>query len=373
VPYTGEQIIFIYGPELASYKLSPDHPLRPERFALTMALLSALGWLDNPCVSLEPPRPASLTELLSVHSYPYVQAVQRAQAIARGTESPADLTLFGLGTPDNPLFADIHDAVALCAGATTQAIQAVMEGRAVHAFSPAGGHHHAHRALASGFCIYNDCAVAITLALDAGRRVAYLDFDAHHGDGVQALFYEDPRVLTASVHETGDYLFPGTGRTNETGRGAGEGTSVNIPLPPYSGNEAILDAFDRIMGPAVRAFAPDLLLVQTGADTHHADPLTDLNATMALYPQLARRVDDLAHECCAGRMCVVGGGGYDPLDVTPRVWTAFIGTLLGYDTTDVQLPAEWMAQSRAAGGNPPEHLLDDDPPSAPTAGFAEQQ
>ena len=210
-----------------------------------MSLLAALGWLDGPGVTIEAPRPATLSELLTVHSYPYVQAVQKAQAIARGAQPPADLTFYGLGTADDPLFADMHDAAALYTGATIQAMQALLEGRAVHAFSPAGGHHHAHKALASGFCIYNDCAAAIALAVASGRRVAYLDFDAHHGDGVQAAFYDDPRVLTVSVHESGEYLFPGTGSDDETGRGAGAGTSVNIPLPPHAATTPYSRAFDR--------------------------------------------------------------------------------------------------------------------------------
>ncbi len=344
---------------MASYRFSADHPLQPERHSLTMALLSALGWLDTPGVSVQPPRSAALSELLTVHSYPYVQAVQRAQAIARGSQEPVDLTFYGLGTADDPLFADIHEAAALYAGATLQAMQDLLEGGALRACNPAGGHHHAHRAMASGFCIYNDCALAIAAALAAGRRVAYLDFDAHHGDGVQEIFYEDPRVLTVSMHESGEYLFPGTGGREETGRGEGQGTSVNVPLAPHTGDVTILKAFDEFVAPSVMAYAPDLLLVQTGADMHHADPLTHLDATLALYPELARRADALANECCEGRMCIVGGGGYDPVDVTPRAWTAFLGTLLGHDVSNVELPAEWIALSRKAGGDPPARLLDD--------------
>jgi acetoin utilization protein AcuC len=359
-----EPFLFVYGPELAAYTFSDEHPLQPSRFVLTMSLLEALGWLEAPGVGFATPRPATLTELLTVHSYPYVQAVQQGQAIARGERPPVDLTLYGLGTPDDPLFAHIHDAAALYTGATIQAMTALLEDRAIHSYSPAGGEHHAHRARASGFCVYNDSAAAIVTALDAGRRVAYVDFDAHHGDGVQAAFYEDPRVLTVSVHESGQYLFPGTGDIHETGRGDGVGTSVNVPLPPDAGDETILSAFDDIVLPAVRAFAPDILLVQTGADMHHADPLTDLQATLALYPALAQRLHDLAHECCRGRLCIVGGGGYDPADVTPRAWAAFVGTVLGHETKDVLLPEAWRRASRAAGGRPPAHLLDDPGPGA---------
>lgn len=364
-----EPVTFVYGPQLAAYAFGADHPLKPSRYTLTMTLLSALGWLDAPEVTIETPRPASLSELLAVHFYPYVQAVQRAQAIARGEQDLIDLSRYGLGTSDDPLFPDMHDAAALYTGATIQAITAVLEGRAVHACSPAGGQHHAHRGSASGFCIYNDCAAAIAVALGAGRRVAYLDLDAHHGDGVQAAFYDDPRALTISIHESGQYLFPGTGDAEETGRGNGRGACVNVPLPPRAGNEVILLAFERVAAPAVRAFAPEILLVQTGADTHHADPLTHLNATLPLYPELARRVHDLAHECCSGRLCVVGGGGYDPADVTPRAWTAFLGVVLGHEVTNVALPEDWIALSKSEGGDPPARLLEDrDPSIAPLAG-----
>jgi acetoin utilization protein AcuC len=358
-PGPGEPFLFVYGPQLASYNFGEDHPLQPSRYVLTIALLSALGWLDTPGVTFETPRSATLSELLTVHSYPYVQAVRQGQAIARGERAAVDLGFYGLGTSDDPLFPDIHDAAALHTGATIQAMTALLDGRAIHACNPAGGYHHAQKGRAAGFCVYNDSAAAMAVALEAGRRVAYLDFDAHHGDGVQAAFYEDPRALTISIHESGRYLFPGTGDAGETGRGEGRGACVNVPLPPQAGNESILLAFDRVIAPAVRAYAPDILLAQTGADMHHADPLTDLQATLSLYPELARRVHDLAHECCSGRLCIVGGGGYDPSDVTPRAWTAFLGVVLGHKVTDVAIPDDWIRDSRAAGGDPPPYLLQD--------------
>lgn len=357
-----ERFTIVYGPELASYDLGEDHPLQAERYTLTMALLSALGWLAHPGVTIEAPRPATLAELLSVHTYPYVQAVQRGQAIARRTQPPADLTLYGLGTADDPLFPDLHDSAALYTGATIQAMDALLAGRAVHAYSPAGGQHHAQRMRASGFCVYNDCAAALAVALQAGRRAAYVDFDAHHGDGVQAAFYDEPRVLTVSIHESGEYLFPGTGGIDETGAGAGKGACLNIPLPPLAGDELVLEAFDRVIAPALRTFAPDVLLTQMGVDTHHADPLTHLTGTLGLFPRLAVRLHDLVHECCGGRWLITGGGGYDPFDVAPRAWAAFIGTVLGHDTDQVLLPGEWTRASRAAGGAPPGYLLEDPGP-----------
>lgn len=359
-----DRVTIVYDPSLASYDFGPDHPLQPCRHMLTVSLLRALGWLDGPLVFFETPRPATVTELLAVHSYPYIQAVQYAQEIAQGAKPPRSLAIYGLGTEDDPLFAAMYDAPALYTGATLQAMRTILENRADHAYSPAGGMHHAMKARAAGFCVFNDAAAAIALALGEGRRVAYVDLDAHHGDGVQSLFYEEPRVLFISVHESGHYLFPGTGEIEETGTGAGYATSLNVPLPPFADDRAFLAAMDRVVAPALRAFCPDILVTQTGCDTHHDDPLTDLNATLSLYPQLAERLHCLAHETCAGRWLILGGGGYDPADVTPRAWSAFIGTVLGQDTTSVRLPAAWRDESRAHGGNPPHFLLDDTLPAA---------
>ena len=360
-----ESIVIVHGPALNSYDFSEEHPLQPSRHDLTMSLLRALGWLDTPSVTVEQPQEATLSELMTAHTLPFIQAVQNAQDMVRGRRPPADMRLYGLGTEDNPLFEGIHDASALLAGASLQAMEAILKNRAVHAYSPAGGMHHAMRARGAGFCIYNDIAVAIAAAVEAGKRVAYVDFDAHHGDGVQAIFYDDPRVLTVSIHESGRFLFPGTGEADEVGAGDGKGACLNIPLLPDAGDEHILAAYDRLIAPAVRAYQPDILVTQTGCDTHHADPLTDLAASMALYPALAGRLHDLAHEVCGGRWLIVGGGGYDPADVTPRAWAAFFGTVLGKQTKGVALPAAWVQASRDRGGRPPAHLLDD--PGSPFA------
>ncbi len=371
-PETPDPIIIVHGPSLAAYTFGDEHPLQPSRHELTMSLLSALGWLDTPGVSVEPPPPATLSELMTAHTLPYIRAVQTAQAIAQRERPPADLRVYGLGTEDCPLAPCMHEAPALLAGAALQAMRALLGGRAAHAYSPAGGMHHAMRARASGFCIYNDIVVAIAAAVEAGLRVAYVDLDAHHGDGVQAAYYDDPRVLTVSIHESGRFLFPGTGEATEMGAGEGLGACVNVALPPYAGDESILLGYDRIIEPALRVFRPDLVVTQTGCDTHHADPLTHLSATMALYPTLAARLHALVHDLCAGRWLLVGGGGYDPADVTPRAWTAFFGTVLGR-STDALLPATWRAASQAKGGRPPAHLIDDrgsGPAQLPSEAFA---
>jgi acetoin utilization protein AcuC len=344
-PAAADSIVIVHGPSLTSYSFSDEHPLQPSRHDLTMSLLAALGWLDTPEVSIEEPRLATLSELLTAHTLPFVQAVQLAQTIARGERPATDLRVYGLGTEDNPLFPGIHEAPALLAGAALIGMQAILDGRAAHAYSPAGGMHHAMRARAAGFCIYNDIVVAIAAAVEAGLRVAYVDLDAHHGDGVQAAFYEDPRVLTVSVHESGRFLFPGTGDATEMGAGEGLGACLNVPLPPDSGNTSILMAYDHIVEPALLAYRPDIIVTQTGCDTHHADPLTDLAATMALYPDLAARMHALVHKVCEGRWLIVGGGGYDPADVTPRAWTAFFGAVLGRRADNVVLPTVWSSSS----------------------------
>ena len=242
-----------------------------------------------------------------------------------------DLSFYGLGLDDNPLFDAIADAATLYAGATIQSHGRGPFGPSPARLQPCRRHASRHEGQSQRFCVFNDISAAIVPAIAAGHRVAYVDLDAHHGDGVQASFYDDPRVLTISVHESGHYLFPGTGEVDETGMGDGEAGSINVPLPPGAGDEAILEAIDRIVLPAVRAFAPTVLVTQTGCDTHHSDPLTDLAATLPLYPALAARHHALAHEVCSGRWLIVGGGGYDPVDVTPRAWTAFIGTVLGHE------------------------------------------
>jgi acetoin utilization protein AcuC len=325
----------VYSPDLDAYDLAPHHPLRPERVSGTIALLAELGLTgaDGP-LRLEPPRPATRAELERVHSAAYVDAVM---ACSDGrTTAPA----FGLGTGDNPVFAGMHAVSALIAGATVVAVESVTSGRFTRAFAPAGGLHHAHPDRASGFCVYNDVAVAIAAAL-AERpelRVCYIDIDAHHGDGVQAAFYDDPRVLTISVHESGRYLFPGTGFTDERGAGPGLGSALNIPLPPYADDACYRLVFDEAIAPAVRAFAPNLIVSQNGADTNHADPLTTLGLTLGGFAYLARGIIGLADELTGGRIVACGGGGYAWESVVPKAWTAVAAAL-----AEAELPDGFLA------------------------------
>jgi acetoin utilization protein AcuC len=273
-----------------------------------------------------------------VHDEDYVDAVKGVES---GAVSRGQALLFGLGTSDNPLFNGMHDASAAVAGASITAADEVVSGRAEHAFNPAGGLHHARRREASGFCIYDDPAVAIAQVLRAhpGWRVMYVDVDVHHGDGVQWIFYDDPRVLTVSLHQSGRYLYPGTGFEDEIGEGDARGTAANLPLLPFTGNDDYLYALRSLVPPLAAAFRPDVLVTQLGADTHHGDPLANLGLTMAAYPEMARLLHSVAHDVCGGRWVATGGGGYQAETVVPKVWTIYFAEMVGAPET---IPPEWI-------------------------------
>ncbi|MGW0482550.1 acetoin utilization protein AcuC [Nonomuraea sp. NPDC003214] len=310
----------IWDDALTSYDFGPGHPLAPVRVALTMELARALGVLDK--VDLAGCDPATDAELAMVHDPGYVEAVKRVSA----TGAP-DLSA-GLGSSDNPAFAGVHEASALIAGASLAAARAVWEGEAEHAVNVAGGLHHAMAASASGFCVYNDPALAIAWLLRQGaRRVAYVDVDVHHGDGVQAAFYDDPRVLTISLHESPLTLFPGTGRPGETGA---EGTAVNVALPAGCGDSGWLRAFHAVVPPLLREFAPEVLVTQHGCDSHALDPLAHLMLSLDGQRTAYAALHRLAHETAGGRWIATGGGGYELVQVVPRAWTHLIAELSGH-------------------------------------------
>ena len=262
---------------------------------------------------------------------------------------PAGDMGYGLGYGDNPVFAGMHEASLEVCGASVAAAKAVWEGGSVHAFNPAGGLHHAMADRASGFCIYNDPAFAIDWLLGAGaRRVAYVDVDTHHGDGVQDLFYADPRVLTVSLHESGRYLFPGTGFPHEVGDGEARGTSLNVPLSPATVGSVWLSAFDAVVPAALDAFRPQVLVTQLGCDTHVTDPLAHLALTTDDYAELAKRLHGLAHRHCEGRWVALGGGGYQITSVVPRAWTIFFAELAGGELP-LEVPWHWLQRAEEAG------------------------
>lgn len=327
----------VVNPEAKIYDHGPAHPLRPQRVLFTWDLIRACGLLELPQVLELGAEAAGDDRLGLVHTEDFIEATRRA-----GHGEAGEWWRYGYGPGDNPIFPQMHEAGALVAGATLAAAEAVHEGRVDHAFNAAGGLHHAMPSRASGFCVYDDPAIAIAWLLERGvHPIAYVDVDVHHGDGPQAIFYDDPRVLTISLHESGEYLFPGSGFITERGDGPGEGTKVNVPFHPGTTGRAWLAAFESIVPPLLRAFGPQVLVTQLGADSHVTDPMAHLRLTTDVYRQVASMLHALAHEVTGGRWIATGGGGYQWATVVPRAWTLSFAEMCGADLPD-HLPEGWI-------------------------------
>jgi acetoin utilization protein AcuC len=342
----------VWSPELLQYDFGRGHPMSPARLELTMRLAEELGLLTSRDLEVVAVPPADDALLESVHDPAYVAAVRKADA---GTPDPER----GLGTEDDPVFAGMHDAAARLVAGSADVADAVWDGRVLHGLNIAGGMHHAHRDAASGFCIYNDAAAAVRRLLDAGaERVAYVDLDAHHGDGVEAAFWDDPRVLTISIHQDGHTLFPGTGSSSDVGGPRAEGYAVSIPLPPRTGSAGWLRAFDAVVPTLLREFRPQAIVSQHGADAHAKDPLSDLRIGVDALRQAARIVHDLAHELADGRWVALGGGGYSVVDVVPLVWSSLVAEALHAPLDLAQpLPPAWRTYVEQVSGLQPARYL----------------
>jgi len=340
--------LLIWDPGMLSYDLGGSHPLDPLRLKLTWDLAERLGVVDG--IDRFAPQPADDDALARIHGRAYIAAVRAASSSQRGGRDTRRYLDHGLGTTDNPIFEHMHATSALIAGGSIAAATAIARGEVDRAVNIAGGLHHAMSDRASGFCVYNDAALAIATLLDAGvGRVAYVDVDVHHGDGVQAAFYDDPRVLTVSIHESPVSLWPGTGWPTEMGGPAAPGTSVNIPVPAGTGDAHWLRAFAAVVPGVVRAFRPDVLVTQHGADSHAEDPLADLN--LSVDGQLAsyRALRDLAESTTGGRWLALGGGGYSLVRVVPRAWTHLLATVADRDLDpSTPLPAGWLEVAATA-------------------------
>jgi acetoin utilization protein AcuC len=312
---------------LAGYDFGPGHPMAPLRLTLTMELARAFGLFRLDGVSAEVPAAATRAELELGHLRGYIDIVRLAgsdRAPAPGKEGMTErvLLMHGLGTEDVPVFPGMHEAAAMITGATLAAARAVWRSAAKHGASIAGGLHHAMAGNASGFCVYNDPAVAIAWLLGQGaERIAYVDVDAHHGDGVERAFWNDPRVLTIGLHEHPDTLFPGTGYPSDTGGPGAEGSAVNVALPALTGDAGWLRAFHAVVPPLLRQFRPQILVSQHGCDSHRDDPLTNLELSIDAQRVAHAAIHRLAHECAGGRWLLTGGGGYEHVHVVPRSWT----------------------------------------------------
>lgn len=307
---------FVFSEKFLNYHFHADHPFNQKRVELAKDLLESTGTLN--ATDIIAPRLATEEELALFHDRAYIEAVKKA---GKGQLSELEGTEFGLGTEDTPIFDNMHEASSYLVGGTLSAVDAVLTGESAHALNLGGGLHHGFKRKASGFCIYNDGAVAIKYIREKYKlKVLYVDTDAHHGDGVQWAFYDDPKVCTLSIHETGRYLFPGTGHVNERGIKEGHGYSFNLPIDAYTQDESFLHLYESAFREIAAFFKPDVIVTQNGADAHCYDPLTHLCATMKIYEKIPLLAHELAHEYCNGKWIALGGGGYDIWRVVPRAW-----------------------------------------------------
>jgi acetoin utilization protein AcuC len=338
-----EKVGLIYTEEYQKYDFGKDHPLRPLRLKLTYSLMEKLGLLDNPRLEILEPRMATIEELAKVHSQRYIEIVKTL------SENPTDKTIppysYGLGPGDNPIFEGMYEASTMVSGGSIVAADKVWnEDDFKVVFNPAGGLHHAQKDRASGFCIFNDIAVAIhhLKKLEKNIKVAYLDIDCHHGDGVQWLFYDDPNVLTISDHQDGRFLFPGTGFIKERGEGKGKGYSINFPLVPGTNNKSFIKLFRGTAPQILEAYDPDILVTQLGVDTYFDDPLTNMGFSLSVYRDIAQTLKTSAREYCKNKWVAFGGGGY-LMSVVPRAWSIFLAKMLDVEL-DNKLPDRWIEE-----------------------------
>jgi acetoin utilization protein AcuC len=336
-----DKVSLIFTEDYQKYNFGKSHPLRPLRLELTYSLMEKLNLLEHERLTIMKPRLASQEELESTHSSEYVEIIKKLG------DNPEDKRiqpyLFGLGPGDNPIFKGMYEASSLICGASIIAAEKVWKDPETSiSFNPAGGLHHAMKAKASGFCIFNDIGVAINhlKKLQKDIRIVYLDIDCHHGDGVQWLFYDDPNVLTISYHQDGRFLFPGTGSINETGEGEGKGFSINFPLIPGTNNKFFLNLFRKTAPKIIEAYAPDILITQLGVDTYFADPLTQMGFSLSVYRDIAQTIKTSAREFCQNKWLALGGGGY-LMSVVPRAWTIFLAKMLEIELKN-ELPDDWI-------------------------------
>jgi acetoin utilization protein AcuC len=345
----------VFEPSLTDYDFGPAHPMSPVRVDLTMRLAADLEVTGGAGLRLVGAPLATLDQIATVHDQRLIEAVERCGRTSRPDE------MVGLGTDDNPVFLGMHEAAAHVVGASLEAFRQVWSGESLHSANVTGGLHHAMADRASGFCVYNDVAIGIRWLLDQGaQRVAYVDVDVHHGDGVEQIFWDDPRVLTISLHETGQMLFPGTGFPEDLGGEGAEGTAVNVALPPGTADAGWLRAFHAVVPELVREFAPDVLVTQHGCDSHAVDPLAHLMLSVDGQRAAYLALHDLAHEVAGGRWVVTGGGGYALVEVVPRAWTHLLA-IVGGAALDpaTATPESWQAYVRErTGAVPPATLTD---------------
>ena len=321
--HSHEPTVFVYHDRLTRHVLSDTHVFKPSRLRDTYNLLNSFGAFEMDNAKLTEPRQVTVDELRSFHTAGYIDAVA---ALTHG-QKLSNAAMYGFSNGgDNPIYADMYDSALWTTGASLTATEQLLGARCAVAVNFSGGLHHAMPNYAAGFCIFDDPVVAIKQMTAAGARVAYVDIDCHHGDGVQAGFYETDQVLTISLHESGEFLFPGTGFVQESGVDLGRGYSVNVPLFPHTDDETYLWAFREVVPPLVTAFKPDILVTQLGIDTHFLDPVTHLRLTVQGYTRVVQELARLS----PGKWLALGGGGYN-IGAVMRGWTRAYGVMLGQE------------------------------------------
>lgn len=353
MPTPHPEPLVVYGPANHDYDFGPGHPFTPRRFGPGIDLLRELGADPGAFV---PPEPVPDEVLRTVHAAPFLASIHRL------AEYPELVDHEAVTDGDTPPFYGMDRAGASVVGGTVHAMERILAGERTHAFHPGGGLHHAFPSRATGFCVYNDVAVAIRRARDAGHRVLYVDVDVHHGDGVEAIFWEDPHVQTVSFHQTGLTLFPGTGFVEDRGGEGAEGSAINIPLEPGTSDASWLEVVETVVPLVAAAFRPTLLVTLNGTDGHAFDPLANLALTTVAFDRAARLFDEIAHAHAGGRWLATGGGGYDVYRAVPRNW-GLVWLAQAHREVPPETPAPWRERwaaeaARHRAGQPSARMLD---------------
>ena len=354
--YESDTVGFVYTENFDQYNFGEHHPLTPKRIEVTYALMKAYHLLDHPRVHILPPRMATQEEILRVHTQDYLDTLQKLSG--EGISPYKAVPEYGLGPGDNPIFTGMYNAAMAVCGASLTTADYILDGHS-RAFNITGGLHHAMPSRASGFCIFNDIAVAIEHILHKkpGTKILYLDYDAHHGDGVQWIFYDRPEVLTLSFHQYGA-LFPGTGSLKENGEGAGEGYALNVPLLPGLIDTLFMEAFEHIVPKVMAAYEPDIVVLQNGVDMHFTDPLTNMGLSTEGFENIFKKINQYVSKYSSqNKMLAIGGGGYN-IGVVGRAWTMMLAELMGVPISE-PLPLEWITLLEETSDEPIPSLLRD--------------
>lgn len=352
---TKSAISFIHSNLANSYQFQQDHPFHPIRYATTISLLEHVNALAKDSI-VQPPSYNMDLLLPLAHQSGYIEAIKALSTGQPPVELMDSAEQYGLHGDDTPFFPGMHEAACAIVAGTVYAVEQVASGNLEHAFHLAGGLHHAMPDRAAGFCLYNDAVIAIrAVQQKQAIRVLYIDTDVHHGDGVQLAFYADPSVCTYSIHETGKFLFPGTGYQYERGIEQGYGSSINVPLEPYTEDESWLNSFEYTLKRTIQHYKPDLIVSQHGCDAHAYDPLSHLHCSMSIYERIPQLIHELAHQYCQGKWVALGGGGYDLWRVVPRAWSLVWLEMSQHSLCSelrqaaeakqlIPLPAQWIQQ-----------------------------